>query len=166
MRGLPVKIIALLYLTVAGCAPVLSQAVLDQGDRSIAFRALQQTPQIHAGKTVILGGTIIRVIENASGPSELEVLQRPLGFRLEPELNDRTEGRFLVTREEPFDEKEFTQGRKITIAATVAGRVSRPLDETEYTYPLLRMREYHRWFGVGRVPATRFFFNFGVSASF
>ena len=118
----------------------------------------------------VVGGGVRRLFlfpaGNPSGPSELEVLQRPLGFRLEPELNDRTEGRFLVTREEPFDEKEFTQGRKITIAATVVGRVSRPLDETEYTYPLLRMREYHLWFGDGRYPATRFQFSFGVSASF
>ena len=79
----------------SGCGPVLSQAVLDESDANVLLGELQRSPENYLGKSVLFGGTIVRVGNDASG-SWAEILQRPLGYRLEPKLNDQTGGRLLL----------------------------------------------------------------------
>ncbi|MBI4383065.1 MAG: Slp family lipoprotein [Nitrospinae bacterium] len=147
-----------------GCAPVLSNAILESSDPTLSFEDLRRNPDAHVGKTLVLGGTIIDVFPGPEGVW-LEVLQRPLGFRMEPEIDDRTGGRFLVEMGKNLDAKQFVKRRKITLAAEVVGKETRPLDQTQYVYPLLRLKEYHVWSDdVFTRPV--FHFGFGVSADF
>lgn len=152
-------------LVAGGCAPVLSNAVLERSDRALSFEDLRRDPDAHAGKTLVLGGTIIGVFPGPEGGLWLEVLQKPLGFRLEPEIDDRTGGRFLVEMGKNLDEKQFVKRRKITLAAEVVGKETRPLGQTQYVYPLLRLKEYHVW-SDGVFSRPFFHFGFGVSANF
>lgn len=149
----------------SGCGPVLSQAVIDESDRNVLLGELQRNPDRYLGKSVLFGGTIVRVGNDASG-SWVEILQRPLGYRLEPELNDQTGGRLLLVSNEIWDEQIFAKGRKITLVGKVEGKETRSLDEITYDYPVLRVREYHLW------PAGRYrtgpdvHFSFGLFGSF
>lgn len=132
----------------SGCAPILSQSVIDASDRNILFGDLQRNTENYIGKSVLFGGTIIRVGNDSDG-GWAEILQRPLGFRMEPELDDQTGGRFLLLTGEILDEQIFSKGRKITLVGKVEGNESRSLDKISYAYPLLRVQEYHLW-PVGR----------------
>jgi outer membrane lipoprotein len=134
--------LALLFF--AGCGPVLSQAVIDESDRNVLLGELQRNPDRYIGKSVLFGGTIVRVGNDASG-SWAEILQRPLGYRLEPELNDQTSGRLLIKSNEIWDDQIFSKGRKITLVGKVEGTEPRTVDEISYDYPILRVREYHLW---------------------
>ncbi len=137
-----------MILFFAGCAPVLSQTVIDASDRNVLFGELQRNTDPYIGKSVLLGGTIIRVGNDPQG-GWVEILQRPLGFRMEPKLDDQTGGRFLLRTSEILDEQIFYMGRKITLAGKVEGKESRSLDKASYDYPLVRAQEYHLW-PVGR----------------
>ncbi|MFQ5451524.1 MAG: Slp family lipoprotein [Nitrospinaceae bacterium] len=149
----------------SGCAPVLSQRVLDESTENVPFWDLQRHTENYIGKSVLLGGTVIQVGQDASG-SWVEVLQRPLGYRLEPQIDDRPGGRFLLLSDGVLEEEIFSKGRKITVAGIVQGKETRPLDQTTYDYPLLKIREYHLW-PKGNYPSRpRVFFSLGLFHSF
>ncbi len=155
---------ALVFLS--GCAPVLSSGVLQQSDASVAFPDLARAPGDYTGKTVLLGGTIIALKNLATG-TELEVLQRPLGYRMEPLLNDQSGGRFLVLFDQILDDKIYERGRKITLAAEVMGSETRSLEGIQYTYPLLKQKEHYLWPKADRYYGNRGFnFGIGINSSF
>lgn len=151
----------------AGCAAVLSDRVLEQSEPPIPFHELQKSAGNYNGKMVILGGTIIKINHEPTG-SVIEILQRPLGYRLEPESGDQTEGRFLVRANRVVEEQIFRTGRPITVAGIVSGQESRKLDATTYEYPVISLEEYHLWPEppAGEDSNPRVFLNFGVFGTF
>lgn len=156
-------IAVLFFLT--GCGPVLSKAVMEEAEPNLLFGDLQRNTEGYIGRSVLFGGTIVGVGNDASG-SWVEVLQRPLGFRLEPQLDDQTEGRFILLSDQIIDEQIFTRGRKITAVGKVERKESRPLDQTTYDYPVLSIREYHLWPLGQQSRSPNVFFSIGIFKSF
>ena len=149
----------------SGCAPVLSQSLIDESNRNVLFGDLQRNTERYIGQSILFGGTIIRVGNDPSG-GWAEILQRPLGYRLEPELNDQVGGRFLLLTNNILDDQIFSKGRKITLVGKVEGKESRSLDQITYDYPLLRVKEYHLW-PVGRYrTGPDVHFSIGIFGSF
>ena len=138
------NLLLLILVLSVGCAPVLSQGLIDGASRNVLFGDLQRNTERYTGHSILFGGTIIRVGNDSSG-GWAEILQRPLGYRMEPELNDQTGGRFLLLTNEILDEQIFSNGRKITLVGKVEGKESRSLDQISYDYPVLRAQEYHLW---------------------
>ena len=145
----------------AGCGAVLSDSVMRDSDPDLKFREVKEHPERYRGRTVVFGGTIARVI-HLEGQSVLEIVERPLGFRLEPQLTDETGGRFLVRTEKFLDDKIFQSGRKITVAGKVTEPETRSLGESQYTYPTLVLREHHLW-DTREAPAIGIHFGFGAT---
>jgi outer membrane lipoprotein len=158
--------LVIMLLLSSGCAPVLSQGLIDQGMSDIDLAEVRQSSARFSGATLILGGTIIAVTNSADGRGELEILQRPLGHRLEPQLDDQSQGRFLVQREGRFEDLEFIKGRKISLAGRVVGTTTRQLDQTDYVYPQLEMIEYHLWPQGRGSSRDNVFFSIGLGATF
>ena len=146
-----------------GCAPVISQAIIDKSE-FISFRDARETPEKYVGKIVILGGTVVNALNTPKG-LELEVLQRPLGYGMEPVVGDKTAGRFLVRMDRVNQVNQLQRGRKITFAAEIIGKETRPLDQTQYTYLLLRAREFHIWPENGSGFFQNLRFSLGASGS-
>jgi outer membrane lipoprotein len=94
----------------------------------------------------------------------VEILQRPLGWRLKPELNDQTGVRFLARFGKVMAEGRLLQDRRITLAGKVTGQETRPLDQTTYTYPVIRVEEYHLW-PVPSMGPPNFIIGIGVSGT-
>jgi len=163
------KFLWLVVFLFSGCGPVLSQSVIDESEQNILLGEIQRNPERYIGKSVLFGGTIVRMGNDSSG-SWVEILQRPLGYRLEPELNDQTGGRLLLVSNEIWDEKDFSKGRKITLVGKVEGTETRSLDEITYDYPVLRVVEYHLWpkdrYQTGPQAAPDVGFGFGYLGSF
>ncbi len=147
-----------------GCVPVLSPGIIEQS-ASISFQEAKRSPEKHIGKIIVVGGTIVNVIATPKG-IEWEVLQRALGYGLEPLVTDTTGGRFLVQSDSMLDISLFKRGRRITFAAEIIGNETRPLDQTQYSYLLLRMREYHLWPEEDRQYFPNFHFSFGVNSTY
>jgi outer membrane lipoprotein len=79
----------------------------------------------------------------------VEVLQLPTvkeGGVTEERL--RSEGRFLAIREQFLDPASVPEGTPITVIGTVKGETTRPLDESDYTYPILEIKHIIDWKSV------------------
>jgi outer membrane lipoprotein len=114
-------------------------------DSSVSFADLKRAPSEYIGRTVMIGGNVIQAKRSQAG-TELEVLQLPTakeGTLTEDRL--RSEGRFLAVRETFLDPASLPQGTPITIIGTVKGEITRQLDESDYTYPLLEVKHIIDW---------------------
>ena len=114
-------------------------------DTSISFAELKRAPGEYVGRTVMIGGNVIRAKRTETG-TEVEILQLPStkdGPQTEERL--RSEGRFLAVRETFLDPASLPQGTPITVIGTVKGEITRQLDESDYTYPILEVKHIIDW---------------------
>ena len=121
-------------------------------DASVRFENLIRSPSEYIGRTVMIGGTVIRAKRTANR-TEVEVLQLPAeqdGPLTEDRL--RSEGRFLAVRDVFLDPASLPEGTPVTVIGTVTGETTRPLDESTYTYPLLEIKHIIDW---SRIAAER-----------
>ena len=129
----------------SGCAHVISKDLRGKADPTLTFREVFQNPNAYQGRTVIWGGDIVQTVNQKDGTTLIEVFQRPLGLRGEPEDTTASEGRFLILAEKYLDPYLFKGGRKITVAGEILGERIRPLGEMDYRYPLVSSRQIHLW---------------------
>lgn len=160
--GMPV--VVLLFVT--SCAPVISQQIRDQVRPDITFNAVINDPEGYKEQMIILSGIVLKT-ENTKEGTLLQVLQRPAGFRGKPKDVDETSGRFLALDSRYLDVNVFTEGRAVTIAGEIQGKRTLPLDKTEYTYPLISVKELYLWPDTGRYndPYSSVHIGFGVGYS-
>ena len=114
-------------------------------DTSIRFADLKRAPGEYTGRTVMIGGSVIRAKRTDTG-TELEILQLPTekeGTLTEERL--RSEGRFLAVQGQFLDPASLPQGTPITVIGTVKGETTRALDESDYTYPILEVKHIIDW---------------------
>ncbi|MCF6148373.1 MAG: hypothetical protein E3K37_06910 [Candidatus Kuenenia sp.] len=138
------SILIIIFLSMAGCAPVISKQIREQVSPDITFRDVINDPESYNGQMIILSGIVIEG-KNTDEGTLLQVLQRPTGFRGQPKDVDETEGRFLALVSRYLDVYVYAKGREVTIAGEVQGKRILPLDETEYTYPLINVKEIYLW---------------------
>lgn len=133
------------FLLLAGCAHVISEESRNLVDPSIQFQNLRTNPDSFIGKYVMLGGTVAGVQNNKDG-SRLEVVQSPLeSDDLPEEVSHASGGRFLATSSHFLDPIVYAKGRRVTVVGKVLGKETLPLDQIEYTYPMIAIREIHVW---------------------
>lgn len=132
-------------------------------DTSVRFADLKQAPNEFIGRTVMIGGTVIRA-KRTEVRTEVEVLQLPTekdGPATDERL--RSEGRFLAVRDAFLDPASLPEGTPVTVIGTVKGETARPLDESTYTYPLLEIKHIIDWSSIAaarrrdRTPDYRFY---------
>jgi outer membrane lipoprotein len=128
----------------AGCAPVISPAVLKEVDQSVRFEQLLKNPIAYRGRTVLLGGDIIET-QNFPEKTLIVVLERSLGFRKKPAAEGASKGRFIVSVPGFLDPAIYRPKRKVTVVGLVLGKEVRPLGEREYTYPIITKKELYIW---------------------
>ena len=119
-----------------------------QIDTSIAFADLHAAPDNYVGRVIMVGGVVISA-KRTEDRTEIEVLQLPTeagGSSTTERL--RSEGRFLAVREEFLDPATVPPGTQITVVGVVSGSTTRPLDDSEYTYPVLDIKHLTDWSAV------------------
>jgi outer membrane lipoprotein len=132
-------------LLMMGCAHVISKDLRAKTDLSLTFNQVSQDPNQYKGKWVIWGGEIIETINQKDGTTQIEVFQKPLGWRGEPYETIASEGRFLVLADKYLDSYLFRRGKKITVAGEILGEKVKPIGEMDYRYPLLSGKQIHLW---------------------
>ncbi|MDI7261298.1 MAG: Slp/YeaY family lipoprotein [Thermodesulfobacteriota bacterium] len=134
-----------LILFLSGCAHVISKDLRIKSDLSLTLSQVRQNPDAFEGKRVVWGGEIIETVNQKDGTTQIEVFQRPLGWRGEPRETYPSEGRFLVLTEKYLDPYLFQRGRKITVAGEIQGEKIKPLGEMDFKYPLLLSKKLYLW---------------------
>jgi outer membrane lipoprotein len=138
----PLILMFLLLLCLAGCTHIISDKSLERADRSIRFSELQHDPDAFRGKFVILGGLVTGIRQSKEGV-QLEVIEYPLDMEEMPDTSSVSGGRFLVNLPPDVGYATFKPGVLVTMAGEVAGKVVKPLESVEYTYPILVVKEIH-----------------------
>lgn len=133
-------------LTAAGLqsCTVISRPMMADALTDVRFAQLSQDAVIYRGQTVILGGHVIEV-RNEAQQTVIVVLQTPLGSGQEPRPPDRSEGRFMLQHDGFLDPEVFAKGRTITVAGKVTGVIREMIDHEPYDYLTLESREIYLW---------------------
>jgi len=116
-----------------------------QIDTSVAFADLYAAPDNYVGRVIMVGGVVISA-KRTKDQTEIEVLQLPTeGGGPSTTARLRSEGRFLAVRAEFLDPASVPPGTPITVIGVVSGSTTRPLDESEYIYPVLDIKHLIDW---------------------
>jgi outer membrane lipoprotein len=135
------------FIFLHSCAHVISNDLRAHADSSLTFNQVHQNPNAYKGKFVVLGGEIIETVNQKDGTTQIEVFQRPLGWRDEPKVTLASEGRFLILAGKYLDPYLYRRGKKITVAGEILGEEVKPLGEMDYRYPLLSSKQIYLWEG-------------------
>lgn len=137
--------IALAFFLCAGCAThVISDESLRLVDRSLSFDQLKENPDRYVGSYALLGGVIASVSNNKQ-MGQLEIVQFQLDRDNMPVESYRSGGRFLSQTDGFLDPYVYKTGRLVTIVGEVKGHKTMRLDQVEYDYPIIAVREIHLW---------------------
>lgn len=145
--NLVIGICALAFM--AGCThpykATLPPELTNQLNDSLSFSQIKSSPEEHKGKLVILGGQILSA-KRLTDSTELIILQLPLVQQREPslELTD-SQGRYIAYQQEFLDPATVPSGTRITLVGELSGSVTQKLDETDYTYPTLTIKQFKIW---------------------
>jgi outer membrane lipoprotein len=133
----------------AGCSTsyqeVIPPVLAKQIEPSLTFPQIKESPDSFKGKLVILGGKVLEA-KRLKDSTQLTILQLPLNEEQEPTTElTQSQGRFIAQQQEFLDPATIPSGSRITLVGELTGSVSRSLDETEYTYPLLNIKHLKVW---------------------
>lgn len=146
MRILGSVIVGSLLVIFSGCATTSRETdPASSGSPQLTFVQVKAEPNSFTGQPVTFGGKVLRAKRLKEG-TRIEILQLPLNASLQPTNDLSTSlGRFVALRKEFLDPATVPPGTFITITGEIDGSLSLPLDETEYTYPLVQIKNLRVW---------------------
>ena len=140
----------LLILTV-GCA-ASQDSVENAQAPQIAFVQVKAAPDSYKGQPVTWGGEILSARRLKEG-TRIEILQLPLTSSLQPTMElSKSQGRFVALQREFLDPATIPAGTFVTVTGDLAGSITLPLDETDYTYPIVELKSMKVWARVEDQP--------------
>jgi outer membrane lipoprotein len=152
-------ILFILIFFLSGCAHVISKDLRAKSDPSLTFGQVIKNPDGFKGKMVIWGGEIVETVNQRDGSTQIEVFQKPLGWRGEPRDIATSEGRLLILADKYLDPYIFRSGRKVTVMGEILGEKIKPLGEMDYRYPLLSGKQIHLWPEYASYPYPYYYYD-------
>lgn len=133
-----------LLLVCTGCA-----STQEAGDGSaanqITFPQVKAAPDSFKGQTVMFGGQVLNARRLKEG-TRIEILQLPLDQSGQPGYDlTQSQGRFVAMHRDFLDPATLPRGTLVTVTGQVAGSITLPLDETEYTHPIIDITHLSVW---------------------
>jgi outer membrane lipoprotein len=124
---------------------IIPDELLAQVDQSISFTDLRSSPDNYIGRTVLFGGMSLKS-HRVKDRTEIEILQLPMVARMPSDQRSQSEGRFIAVRSGEFlDPAVIERDSPLTVVGEVKGAVTKPLDESEYLYPVLEIKHLVNW---------------------
>ena len=134
---------------VAGCAQsyqaTLPPDLASQLDDTLSFSQVKASPDEHKGRLIILGGQVLSA-KRLADSTELVILHLPLIQQREPSTKlTQSQGRYIAYHQTFLDPATVPSGTRITLVGELSGSVIQKLDETDYTYPTLTIKQFKVW---------------------
>jgi outer membrane lipoprotein len=137
------KIFLLMCLTLTACSS-LPPAIKDPPaydlqypEASINLGKFTNAPVRWAGKIV--------EIENEPAYSALQVLAYPVGSSGRPEIDEASQGRFVVKSPGFLDPAVYKKETAVTVAGSIAGETERKIGNKSLKLPLVNANAIHLW---------------------
>ncbi|RPH81061.1 MAG: Slp family lipoprotein [Nitrospiraceae bacterium] len=130
-----------LLVMLAGCA-----STQESEDRqALTFLQVKAAPESFQGQPAVFGGKVLTARRQKDG-TKIEILQLPLDRSARPGYDlTQSQGRFIAIYREFLDPATIPPGTRITVTGEVSGSITLPLDETDYTYPVLTINRVQVW---------------------
>lgn len=130
-----------LLVTLTGCA-----ATQEAGDeQALTFLQVKAAPDSFSGHPVVFGGEVLTARRLKDG-TRIEILQLPLDRANRPGYDlTQSQGRFIATYREFLDPATIPPGTRITLTGKITGSIALPLDEIDYTYPVIEITRVQVW---------------------
>ncbi len=135
-----------LLVTLTGCT-----STQEAGDGSDAQTNVLTFPQVKAApdsfkdQSVVFGGEVLTARRLKDG-TRIEILQLPLDRSTRPGYDlTQSQGRFIAVQREFLDPATVPPGTRVTVTGEVTGSVTLPLDETDYSYPVIAIKQLRVW---------------------
>jgi outer membrane lipoprotein len=127
----------------SGCVSMDDQR--ESGPPQVTYAQLKTSPETLRGQTVTFGGKVLSAKRLKQG-TRIEILQLPLDPSLKPTPDlTKSQGRFVAMKTEFLDPATIPSGTFVTVTGDVAGSVTLPLDEMEYLYPVVEIKNLRVW---------------------
>ncbi|HLZ54225.1 MAG TPA: Slp family lipoprotein [Verrucomicrobiae bacterium] len=136
--------LGLIPVLVTGCVTYPIAKNLQQQARPLTLSQVVADPDACQGTVVIWGGRIIKVVNDVNS-SALYILEMPLGGDGQPLAYANTSGRFIASSKGFLDPEVYKGGELVTVAGTIAGLESEPVQKAKYTYPVVAIIQTHLW---------------------
>ena len=118
---------------------------LPSGAPQISYSQVKAEPESYNGQPVTFGGKVLAARRLKEG-TRIEILQLPLASSPQPTMDlSKSEGRFVALQKEFLDPATVPPGTFLTVTGEMVGTIVLPLDETEYTYPLIHITNLRVW---------------------
>ena len=138
-------LVIIALLAMVSCSTT-DNAVDGFGETSqLSFQQLKAAPDSFKGQSVVFGGEVLTARRMKDG-TRIEILQLPLdgsGYP-GPDLT-QSQGRFIAIHKEFLDPATLPHGTRVTVSGEMTGTITLPLDETEYTYPVIEAKRLQVW---------------------
>lgn len=147
-------LVILFAVLLAGCVAPLDAEVRRQLDPRIDYTAVRSAPQEHLGVSLLLGGSIVELVESDEG-ALLQIRRWHLTRSGEPLMPVLEDDRFLVNVVQPLDPKEYDRGRLVTLGGTLSGSGLVLVGGQAELVPVFELLDLHLWetpFRYGRHP--------------
>lgn len=134
------------FVALSGCAASEHQADgLPSGTPKISYVQVKSAPESYIGQSVTFGGKVLGARRLKEG-TRIEILQLPLTDSLQLTMDlSKSEGRFVALQKDFLDPATIPPGTFLTVTGEMVGTIVLPLDETEYTYPLIHIANLRVW---------------------
>ncbi len=130
-----------LLVALAGCA---STQEAEKG-QALTFLQVKAAPDSFRAQSAVFGGKVLAA-RRQKDSTKIEVLQLPLDQSTRPGYDlTQSQGRFIALQQEFLDPATLPPGTRITVTGEIAGSVTLPLDETDYTYPVINIKRVQVW---------------------
>jgi len=148
MKKLGSLFLLLIVLAVFGCATT-PPSIVDSRIVNVPYSEANS----HKNDVVRWGG-LITDIENEENHSLIQVQFHPLDESGYPQLDQPSEGEFVIKTSKPLDSGIYVEYSEVTVVGILDGDISLPVDEKNESlplivstdpekYPYLRAEDYH-----------------------
>ena len=148
MRGKLLQGVVMFSIAAVLAACASSSETVDSaqiGPPTPPFAQIKTAPDSFKGQSVVIGGQVLTARRMKDG-THIEVLQLPLNESQQPTPDlMKSQGRFIGIQREFLDPATLPHGTFVTVTGEVTGSTTLPLDETDYTYPVIEIKNLHTW---------------------
>lgn len=150
-------------LTTGACATTYNASQDTTGGApQITFVQLKAAQDSFKGQSVVFGGEVLTAKRLKEG-TRIEILQLPLDQSSRPGMNlTQSQGRFLAIHRDFLDPATLPYGTRVTVTGDVTGSITMPLDEVDYSYPVIDIKTIRVWSDIDDVaPRIRPYYYYG-----
>jgi outer membrane lipoprotein len=130
-------------LLIAACS-VMPAKLRNRAVSGVPFNSLIQDASRYIGRTVIVGGYVVKV-QNEPDISRILAVQAPLGIGDEPKSKDLSQGRLILEFKGFLDPEVYTKDRKITAAGTLIGSSATEKNQAQFPYLQVSISQIYLW---------------------